>query len=44
MEKKVKDEDVLTFAAKWAEINSEEVFEIVLLNVLIYIYIYIFFF
>ena len=31
MEKKVKDEDVLTFAAKWAEINSEEVFKIVLL-------------
>ena len=27
MEKKVKDEDVLTFAAKWAEIDSEEVFK-----------------
>ena len=38
MEKKVKDEDVLTFAAKWAEINSEEVFKIVLLNVLMYIF------
>ena len=40
MEKKVKDEDVLTFAAKWAEINSEEVFKIVLLNVLIFFYFF----
>ena len=31
MEKKVKDEDVFAISAKWVEISSEEVFEIVLL-------------